>query len=52
METYKTRISPVNTATGKRAILVDYGVRNSFGAMVRGTAARGTVNNETCAAAC
>ena len=49
MTTYETRISPVNTATGKHTILMDYGARNSFGGMVRGTA-RGTVDNETCEA--
>ena len=48
METYETRISPVN-AQGKHTILMDYGARNSFGGMVRGTA-RGTVDNETCEA--
>ena len=48
METYETRISPVN-AQGKHTILMDYGARNSFGGMVRSTA-RGTVDNETCKA--
>ena len=48
MDTYGTRITPVN-AQGKHTILMDYGARNSFGGMVRGTA-RGTVDNETCEA--
>ena len=49
METYETRISPVNTTTGQHSIIMDFGARNSFGGMARHTAT-GWVDNETCEA--
>ena len=38
METYDTRIAPVDELNGKHTLIMDFGSRNSFGGMVRNTA--------------
>ena len=47
MDTYETRITPVDTSNNTHIIFMDFGAKNAFGGMVRSTAA-GFVNHTNC----
>ncbi len=49
MKTYSTSITPVMAGTGKHRLVMDYGARNAFGAMVRNQA-KADIDPDTCEA--
>ncbi len=49
METFETKITPVDGITDKHTVIMEFGARNAFGGMVRNTAVA-LVDNGTCEA--
>ena len=49
METYETKITPVQPGTGQHTIIMTFGGGNSFGGMVRHTAI-GWIDHDSCEA--
>ena len=49
MDTYETRITPLDTSDNTHTIFMEFGAKNAFGGMVRSTAT-GFVNHSNCEA--